>query len=53
MRFLGFDFFSRPYITIYNYFGLCNDVITHPDNYASYAVPIRWYRYLQSRLLQI
>src|SRR3954453_9118148 len=40
------------YITIYNHFGLRNDVLTHPDGYASYAVPVRQYRYLQSRLLQ-
>ena len=39
-------------ITIYNYFQLCNDVFTYPNGYASYAVPVRRYRYLQSRLLQ-
>ena len=27
-------------------------MLTHPGGYASYAVPIRQYRYLQSRLLQ-
>src|SRR4051812_25703436 len=34
------------------HFGLRNDVLTHPDGYASYAVSVRQYRYLQSRLLQ-
>src|SRR3954453_17274764 len=40
------------YITIYNHFGLRNDVLTRPDGYASYAVPVRQYGFLQSRLLQ-
>src|SRR4051795_7012718 len=39
-------------MTFYNHFGLRNDVLTHPNGYASYAVPVRQYRYLQSRLLQ-
>ena|SRR5438067_1486136 len=38
-------------MAIYNHFGLRNDVLTHPDSNASYAVPVRQYRYLQSRLL--
>jgi hypothetical protein len=40
------------YITIYNHFGLCNDVLTHPLSYASYAIPVRQGNLLQSRLLQ-
>ena len=32
--------------------GLCNDVLTHPVGYASYAVRVPQYRYLQSGLLQ-
>ena len=32
--------------------GLCNDVLTYPDKHASYAVPVRQYRILQSRFLQ-
>src|SRR5437870_13388983 len=38
-------------MAIYNHFGLRNNVLTHPDSYASYAVPVRQYRYLLSRLL--
>src|SRR3954453_17776284 len=40
------------YITVYNHSGLRKDWLTYPDGYASYAVPVRQYRYLQSRLLQ-
>jgi len=34
------------------FFGRCKAVVTYPDNYASYAVPVRQYRILQSRFLQ-
>jgi hypothetical protein len=34
------------------FFGLCKAVVTYPDNYASYTVPVRQYRILQSRFLQ-
>ena len=33
--------------------GLRDDVLTHPQQLASYAVPVRQYTALQSRLLQI
>ena len=32
--------------------GLCNDVFTYPNKHASYAVPVRQYRILQSGFLQ-
>lgn len=32
--------------------GLCNDVVTYPLQEASYTVPVRQYRILQSRFLQ-
>jgi len=32
--------------------GLCNDVLTYPDNNASYPVPVRQFRLLPFGLLQ-
>jgi len=43
---------ASTYLCYLKLFGLRNDVLTHPDGHASYAVPVRRYRYLQSRLLQ-
>jgi hypothetical protein len=34
------------------FFGLCTDVDTYPDNYASYLVSVRQYRILPFRFLQ-
>jgi len=34
------------------FLGLCSDVATYPDNYASYPVPVRQYRILPFGFLQ-
>src|SRR4051812_4214025 len=43
---------ASTYLHFLKLFGLRNDVLTRPDGYASYTVPVRQHRYLQSRLLQ-
>ena len=40
------------YKTVFIGYGLCKDVVTYPHYRASYAVPVRPYRLLQSCFLQ-
>ena len=43
---------ASTYLRFLKLSGLCNDVLTHPHRYASYAIPVRQGNLLQSGLLQ-
>jgi len=42
---------ASTYLPFFVIFGHCKDVVAYPGNYASYAVPVRQYRILQSGFL--